>query len=75
MANTGMSLASMYSSNKSIYLLVAVPRKLKYLLVILISYLRACLDATLPFRSLIQIVPFLPFQNGGKAIFTAETFA
>ena len=37
--------------------------------------LRACLDATVPFRSPIQIVRFLPFQNGGKAIFTAEMVA
>ena len=31
------------------------------------------MDGTVPFRSSIQIVRFLPFQNGGKAIFTAET--
>ena len=36
---------------------------------------RPCLDATVPFYSLIQIILFLPFQNGGKAIFTAETVA
>jgi len=35
--------------------------------------LRACLATTVPFRSPIQMTPFLPFQNGEKVIFTAET--
>ena len=33
------------------------------------------MDATVPFRSPIQIALFLPFRNGEKAIFTAETVA
>ena len=33
------------------------------------------MDAKVSFRSPIQIDPFLPFQNGGRAIFTAETVA
>ena len=37
--------------------------------------LRACLDATVPFRSPIQISLFLPFQNGKNALFTVETVA
>ena len=36
---------------------------------------RVCLDAMVPFRSLIQIALFLPFQGGEKVIFTAETVA
>jgi len=41
----------------------------------LIQPLRACSDATVPFRSPIGIALFLPFQNGEKAIFTAERIA
>ena len=40
-----------------------------------LTTLRACLDATVPFRSPIQIALFLPFRNGEKPIFTAETVA
>jgi len=36
---------------------------------------RACLAATVPFRSPIQMTLSLPFQNGEKVIFTAETVA
>ena len=36
---------------------------------------RACLATTVPFRSPIQMSLFLPFQNGEKVIFTAETVA
>jgi len=35
--------------------------------------LRACLVTTVPFRSPIQMALFLPFQNGEKVVFTAET--
>ena len=41
----------------------------------MLDRVRACLDATVPFRSPIQIDLFLPFQNGRKPIFTAETVA
>ena len=39
------------------------------------EHLRACLAATLPFRSPIQMILSLPFQNGEKVIFTAEMVA
>jgi len=39
------------------------------------SFLRACLDTTVQFRSPIQMAFFLPFQNGENGIFTAETVA
>jgi len=35
--------------------------------------LRDCLATTAPLRSPIQMTLFLPFQNGEKIIFTAET--
>ena len=38
-------------------------------------FFRACLDTTVPFSFLIQMALFLPFQNGEKIIFTAETVA
>jgi len=37
--------------------------------------LRACLATTVPFRSPIQMAPFLPFQSGEEVVFTAETVA
>ena len=36
---------------------------------------RACLDATVPFHSLIQMVLFLLFQNRKNALFTVEMVA
>ena len=35
----------------------------------LAQYSKACLDATVPFRSPVQIALFLPFQNEEEAIF------
>jgi len=37
--------------------------------------LRACLDATVLLRSPIQMILFILFRNGDKAIFTAKTVA
>ena len=39
------------------------------------EYLRACSVGTVPFRSPIQMVRFLPFQNGKNPLFTMETVA
>jgi len=36
---------------------------------------RACSVGTVPFRSLIQMARFLPFQNGKNPLFTVETVA
>jgi len=36
---------------------------------------RACSVGTVPFRSPIQMVRFLPFQNGKNPLFTMETVA
>ena len=37
--------------------------------------LRACSAGTVPFRSPIQMVLFLPFRNGKNPLFTVETVA